>query len=73
MPGCRSANVPNHLLMCRRHWHLVPAELKSEVWRTWHARKRARSVPNRLSAMREYHKAHDAAIGAASDKEDVAA
>ena len=32
--GCRVA-VPPKLLMCLRHWRMVPKALQAEVWRTY--------------------------------------
>lgn len=32
--GC-TRNVPSHMLMCRAHWYMVPAPLRSAVWNAW--------------------------------------
>lgn len=32
--------IGDHLLMCRKHWSQVPAELQVAVWRTYWARDR---------------------------------
>lgn len=32
--GCQEPIKP-HLLMCRRHWDMVPFGLKAEIWRTY--------------------------------------
>lgn len=36
-------SVGDHLLMCRKHWRQVPAELQVAVWRTYRARDRGDS------------------------------
>lgn len=39
MHPCRATDckqlVHDRLLMCRRHWYLVPQELRYEIWRTY--------------------------------------
>jgi len=32
--GCEK-EIPERLLMCLRHWNLVPVDLKLAVWRTY--------------------------------------
>lgn len=32
VPGC-DVSVPPRLLMCRRHWAMVPAETRRDVWK----------------------------------------
>lgn len=32
--GC-SKRVPYHMLMCGRHWRLVPADLQRRLYRAW--------------------------------------
>lgn len=34
IPGCGEQIDPTRL-MCRRHWYLVPKELRDRVWATW--------------------------------------
>jgi hypothetical protein len=34
VPGCGSLIDPSRL-MCRRHWYLVPKQLRDWVWATW--------------------------------------
>lgn len=53
-------------LMCAAHWHMVPRDLKTDVYRTWGALARSRRYPLRLDAMfrREYFEARDKAIAA---------
>ena len=33
-PDCRKW-VPDRVLMCARHWFMVPLELRRRVWATW--------------------------------------
>jgi hypothetical protein len=33
--GC-TRTVPNHLLMCGPHWHMVPKPLQSDVWAAYY-------------------------------------
>lgn len=37
--GC-AAQVPRSMLMCARHWRLVPDALQSAVYRQWRRRQR---------------------------------
>ena len=34
IPGCRDLIDPSRL-MCRRHWYLVPKQIRDRVWATW--------------------------------------
>lgn len=36
IPYC-NAVIPRHLLMCRRHWNRVPADLQADVYSTCRA------------------------------------
>lgn len=61
--GC-NVEVPPKMLMCLRHWRMVPKKLQQDVWRTY--------VPgqeNRKDPTDEYMKAHRAAIAAVAAKE----
>ena len=29
-PGCRT-EIPNYLLVCERHWNLIPIQLKNQI------------------------------------------
>lgn len=40
--GCKAPIKP-HLLMCRRHWDMVPFGLKAEIWRTYRNGQEQRS------------------------------
>lgn len=56
--GCLTA-VPPRLLMCLKHWRLVPADLQNEVWRTY---RRGQEVSKDPSG--EYMIAQKAAVEA---------
>lgn len=32
--GCKR-NLPEHLLMCKPHWYMVPRHLRSDVWNAY--------------------------------------
>jgi hypothetical protein len=34
VPGCDHLIDPSRL-MCRRHWYVVPKQLRDQVWATW--------------------------------------
>jgi len=34
VPGCHTQIDPSRL-MCRRHWYLVPKQIRDSVWATW--------------------------------------
>jgi hypothetical protein len=57
--GC-TLTVPNHQLMCPRHWAQVPEQLKSRVYGTWRARTAA-------PWSRDAYEEHMAAMRAATD------
>jgi hypothetical protein len=52
------------MLMCRRHWFLVPKALRDRVWATYRAGQERSKDPSR-----EYLEAADAAIRAVAVKE----
>ena len=56
--GC-SVVVPPRLLMCRKHWSLVPAPLRDAVWRTYRPGQERTKDPTH-----EYLAAAQAAIDA---------
>lgn len=60
------APVPPAMLMCKRHWFLVPLELRDVVWATY---RRGQEIDKRPS--REYLDAADAAIKAVAEKEGI--
>lgn len=61
--GCPVA-VPPKLLMCTKHWRMVPKALQAAVWATYRAGQEVRKDPTR-----EYLAAADAAIDAVAEKE----
>jgi hypothetical protein len=52
------------MLMCPQHWRKVPAELKTDVWRTYRAWQRAVHLDDLLSALGALRKAQAAAVAA---------
>lgn len=56
--------VPPRLLMCARHWRMVPRALQNTVWATYVPGQEARKDPTR-----EYLHAARAAINAVAVKE----
>ena len=46
VPGC-PRQISKARLMCRRHWNLVPKELRDRVWATWQSGDGARSREHR--------------------------
>lgn len=61
--GC-TVRIPRRLLMCRRHWYMVPPELRRRVWETHRLGQEAGD--ERPSA--EWCEAADAAIAAVAAK-----
>lgn len=61
--GCPT-HVPPSMLMCLKHWRMVPEALKREVWRTHVRGQEVRKDPTP-----EYLRAADAAIRAVAEKE----
>lgn len=55
--------VPPRMLMCAKHWRMVPANLQAEVWRTYRAGQEIDKRPTR-----EYLDAAQAAIEAVATK-----
>lgn len=64
--GC-DVSVPPALLMCGRHWRLVPAELQAAVWRAY---RRGQETDKRPSAL--YLAVATAAIAAVAEIERAA-
>lgn len=58
--GC-GAGVKVGLLMCRRHWFLVPPRLRAAVYRTWAALE---TDPGNDEKHAAYQAARDEAIAA---------
>lgn len=47
--------VPDHLLMCKAHWRMVPADIQREVYQAYH-RYEANKSNERLVALRAAQK-----------------
>lgn len=62
--GC-GRKIPDHFLMCKKHWYLCPADLREEVWEAWH-RYQAKELP--LSDLREVQKRATEAVEQACGK-----
>lgn len=58
--------VPPEMLMCRKHWFMVPKNLRDEVWRTYRQGQEITKDPTGY-----YLDAMNAAINAVADKEGV--
>lgn len=61
--GCKVA-VPPSMLMCLRHWRMVPRALQSAVWRTY---RNGQEIDKRPSPA--YMIARRAAVQAVAEKE----
>jgi hypothetical protein len=59
-----SVPVPPSMLMCRKHWFMVPKNLRDDVWRTYRKGQEITKDPSG-----EYLDAMKAAIEAVSGKE----
>lgn len=57
--------ITSERVMCRRHWYMVPRDLRSEVWDAW--RERLES-PLDQSLVGRYEQAKAAAIEAVNAK-----
>lgn len=64
--GC-DVRVPPKMLMCRRHWYMVPKALRDAIWDTY---REGQEIDKRPSG--EYLDAANAAIEAVAVKEAVA-
>ncbi len=62
--GCRR-RVPPRLLMCKKHWLMVPPKLRQDVWGTY-----VSGQEDRMDPSREYLDAAMAAINAVKEKEN---
>lgn len=58
--------VPPKMLMCRRHWFMVPKPLRDAVWATY---RPGQEIDKQPSA--EWHEAADAAIRAVAEREAI--
>ncbi len=61
--GCGVATKPE-MLMCRRHWFMVPKPIRDRVWATYRVGQCDDKQPSS-----EWHAAADAAIQAVATKE----
>ncbi len=61
--GC-SVLVPPKMLMCYRHWKMVPRPLQNEIWRTYRPGQEISKTPSD-----EYLVAFDNAVNAVAQKE----
>lgn len=62
--GC-GTEVPPRMLMCLKHWRLVPKDLQRRVWATYREGQEEDKRPSR-----EWHTAADAAITAVWEHEN---
>lgn len=73
--GC-SVPVPPRMLMCRRHWFMVPRRLRLAVWAEYDRTGGAAGRSNRLQQYRDgagpYVNAAEAAIAAVAEQEERA-
>jgi hypothetical protein len=59
--------VPPEMLMCRRHWFMVPLKLRRAVWREYRdGQCNLDPLPSKA-----WHAAADAAIKAVAEKEGI--
>lgn len=61
--GCK-IEVKPELLMCPKHWFMVPADIRNEVWKHYRAGQCDDKNPSAA-----WHKAADAAIAYVAKKE----
>ena len=61
--GCKVA-VPPKMLMCLRHWRMVPRPLQQRVWETYRPGQEATKDPSQ-----EYMTEHLAAVAAVAQAE----
>lgn len=62
--GCKTLCKPE-MLMCLKHWRMVPRDLQRAVWATY---RTGQCQLNPLPS-KEWHAAADAAIAAVAEKE----
>lgn len=65
--GC-GAHVPPEMLMCRRHWFMVPMDIRGRVWATYQSGQERLDDTSPLPSS-EWHVAADQAICAVAHKE----
>ena len=64
--NCNTA-VPRKMLMCRKHWRMVPRALQNDVW----AHYQSGQEEGMHTPTEDWHKAADAAIKAVRIKEGI--
>ena len=70
--GC-AIQVGRSLLMCARHWAMVPFDLQQDVLVKWRAFNSAKELKAKLNASRQLRVAHEEAVKAVkSTEEDLA-
>lgn len=68
IPGCPASTRAGQLL-CGKHWHAVPFDLKSKVWITWRAFTKGETPKARLDSRKPYQDARQAAIDSVTQAE----
>ena len=63
--GC-AVSVPPEMLMCRRHWFMVPKRIRDRVWNTYRPGQCDDKQPSEA-----WHQAADAAIKAVWQREHL--
>lgn len=63
--GC-SVQVKPELLMCRKHWFMVPRDIRDAVWRSYRPGQCDDKNPSK-----DWHTAADAAIGYVAIREEL--
>lgn len=58
-------NLPDHMLMCRPHWYMVPSDLRAAVWATYRNGAGVGTLPL-WQAQRDAIEAVNGKIGATS-------
>jgi hypothetical protein len=62
--ACCTKPIRRQLLMCFRHWRMVPPAHQRAVSASWRQARAAGSAERRLRALHEYHRAREAAVSA---------
>lgn len=63
--GC-NMKVPPRMLMCKRHWFMVPKAIRDEIWEHYQTGQEVT-----MECSEEWHKAADKAIAAVAVKEAI--
>jgi hypothetical protein len=70
--GCHT-QVAASMLMCRRHWYMVPKPLRDLVWAAYRNYDRARTPALQSEMLDKLRTAQDAAVSAVARAEKAAA